>query len=278
MPRVVTSLAQRGWNAISRFFHSTYLYLERLTRPVVEQGGQTVSTPSPEVTGLSVSAYVQIAWHYIEGFLNGTYFVLTLLIITLLTLLGKYFTLVLRAVYVFFYYLTQHVNWDGKDIVREWTVFRDLPNIYIDRYYLWAVVCSPSMGLRDYRRWRKRRGLRWARPKVRTHFDVEERDPEAVYQMARRNWATVRRRGGPFLGQANPFDYVSDDEGNWESKDRAGEGRDGKEDVVRTEHVEQRGGDVAGLETGPDDVVKGPSVGRKEARRGAKKRKHKHKR
>jgi len=85
----VGALFRRSWDAVSRFIHSTYLYVERLTRPVVEQGGQHVSAPSPEVTTPGVSTYVEIAWHYVEGFMNGIYFLLELLIIKLLTLQKK---------------------------------------------------------------------------------------------------------------------------------------------------------------------------------------------
>ncbi|OIW24639.1 hypothetical protein CONLIGDRAFT_648771 [Coniochaeta ligniaria NRRL 30616] len=266
---VVGALVRRSCDAVSRFFRSIYLSLELLTRPVVEQGGQqTVSAPSPAaLTDPGISTYEQIALHYIERFANGIIFIAEFSV-KLFTLLGKYFALAFRAVYVFCYYLLQYANWDGKDVVREWVIFRDLPNMHIDRHYLWAVVCSPSMGLRDHRRWQRRRGIRWARPKIRTHVDVEERDPEETLRMIQRNAAKAQRRGGPFLGQQNPFEYVSDDEGNWEGK-----GKGKKEDVVETEHRE---GQSEPREPQPEpEAIKGPSIGRKEAKRGTKKRKPK---
>lgn len=261
------SPVRRGWDAIRLFFYSTYLYLERLTRPVVERGGQPVFAPTPDATTGGTDARV-IIYHYIEGLSNGTYFLAELLITRPLSLLGKGLYLALRAAIVFLYYLAQHVGWDGRGRgVREWTILRDLPNMHIDREYVWAVARSPSMGLRDYRRWRRRRGVRWAKPKVRQHggHPGEWADPDEAYRQERRNWETARRRGGPFLGQPDPFAYVSDDEGKWEGKK---EGKKEEDTVAETEHRDQ--GDE---ETG--DAKGQVTIGRKEAKKGAKKRKHK---
>jgi hypothetical protein len=263
MPRAVGASARRRWKAVTGFFYKIYVS-EYFTRPVVEHGGQAVIPPFREET------HLMVAWHYVRWLANGT--------IPLFATLGKYFIISLRAVYVFFFYLTQHIEWTGRDRVRQWTIFDDLTNVHWDWPYFFSVLRHPSLGLRDYRRWRKRKGLRFARPKIR-FVEFEFRDPEENWAMEDRNWDTANRRGGPFLGQDNPFDYVSDDEGGWEG-DRKGKGKATEEEVVgETEHREM--GDETGYAPGvemaeqADEPAQGVSIGRKEAKRGAKKRKGK---
>lgn len=272
MLRAIRASARRGWDAVGRFFRSIYVVLERLTRPVVQQGGQTLS-PAPEGTVTTTSAgstNLQIAWQYTRWLANGTYFVLDLLLgplirtcIPVFTLLGKHFIVSLRAVFIFLSYLVQYIDFTGKDKFHEWTLLTDLTNMHWDWPYFFSILRHPSLGLRDYRRWRSKRGLRWAKPKVKV-VDVEERDHEERWELEDRNWEIVRRRGGPLLGQDNPFDYVSDDECAWEG--------DGKKEKVlgEAEHREAEADTEQNREP-----VKRVSIGRKETRRGAKKRKGK---
>ena len=236
--------------------------------------------------------------YYIVGAANGIVYLLDRIFgpvyrhcLPFLALVGRYLALAIRVVYVFLYYLTQHISYTGTDRLREWTIYRDLANVHWDREYAWTIVCSPSLGVRDYRRWRKRKGLRFARPKVRV-VDAEWRDDqEEMWRMQEKNWEIVRLRGGPLLGQVNPMDYVSDDDDDDDDDDDEGEekkrgedkgkGKEKEVDVGETEHREER------LETGYAPGVqvveqqqgqqpgKGASVGRKEPKRGVKKRKGK---
>lgn len=283
MLSAVGASARRGWNAVGRFFHSIYLYLERLTRPVLEQGGQTLfpSSEARVTTTSDGSANLKIAWHCIRWSANSTYFLLILLLrplfrlcVSVFALLGKYFALSLRTAIVFVFYLSQHMNWTGTESIRQWTLLGNLVNIHWDSPYFFSILLNPSMGLRDYRRWRNRRGVRWARPSVRL-VDAEVRDCKERWELEDRNWETERQRGGPLLGQGNPFDYVSDDEDGWEGS---------RKHEVRgaAEHRQAEG--QTGYAPGVGVVVEEKqkpepanrvSIGRKEARRGAKKRKGK---
>lgn len=204
-------------------------------------------------------------------------------IIKLLALIGKYLALALRAVYVFFYYLANNVNrddmsWYRKEARHQFTLASELPFFvfYIttdDVRYALSCLVSPREGYRDFRRWRRRRRVRWAKPKIRSFVHEGGRDYDAEDALVQRNVAILRRKGGPMLGQKNPMDYISDDE----EEEVVGDEKNGIGKDI--EAGQNRGGDETGamkpeivmpVEIGP---VKGMSIGRKEPKRVNKKKK-----
>jgi hypothetical protein len=200
-------------------------------------------------------------WDFAGRFLRGTYRCLELLTgpvvrpcIKLLCLLGEQFALALRATYVFFYSLFVYINWYGGEAKHRWTLHSDLPfHIHVDIPYLIATARSPSKGIQDFKRWRRRKKVRWAKPKIHV-FDelLAYNTDEEAEQM--RKWTqaqTQRRRNG-----VDKYRHVSVDEENEESEDEYG-----KEDVGLTVHQAE--------------PVKPVSIGRKEPKRGHKKKRQK---
>jgi hypothetical protein len=159
--------------------------------------------------------------------------------------------------------------------------------MHIDMEYISACIREPSMALRDWRWWRKRKGVRFARPKVRKFVSYEQdiRDGEAEQRQYDLNTRKIVKRGLPLLGlQEGAADLLASDE----DEDEADKG---KKKVEKRRQLEK--GTLYHMETIPeededpavDSVGKtgeteaekrpGQSIGRKEAKRGAKKRKNK---
>ncbi|KAB5582919.1 hypothetical protein GE09DRAFT_285499 [Coniochaeta sp. 2T2.1] len=307
-------------STVSRYFGSSLKYLEDLGRSVVgqsvvEHGGQSSPTPDAGSKPTADNSEYTITttsttWH--SSFLSLLKTSYSHIIKPCLALLATAF----RALYVFLYYLTHNLSFTGRINPPEWTLLRDLPTMHLDRAYLLTLLTSPSVLVRDYRRWRRRKGIRFARPKIRTFVEQEEdgRDPDAEYEAEMRNRFKVLKRGGPHLGQENPFDYVSDDEDEWDSErarerrlwreletrqalergvveaglraewelkgegEKGGSGEKGVEGEERLEGKEEEGTveEHAGRpeDVGRErDVIVGPKIGRKEPKRGPKKRK-----
>ncbi|KAB5566268.1 hypothetical protein GE09DRAFT_1284084 [Coniochaeta sp. 2T2.1] len=316
------------WNPVEHeneidFTTKNLKYLEDLGLSVVGQGGQSSPHSStPDVVGKTPTADNSEYTHTTTSTTTWHSFLLSLLKTPYTHILEPSLALLataFRALYIFLYYLTHNVSFTGRRLTPpEWTLLRDLPIMHLDRAYLFTLLTSPSVLVRDYRRWRRRKGIRFARPKIRTFVEEEEdkRDPDAEYEAEMRNRLKVLKRGGPHLGQENPFDYVSDDEDEWDSEgarerrlwrdletrqalerrvveaglraerelrwdagevDGGGDGRgvEGKgfevEERVEGKEEEVKLEEHAGRDR---DVIAGPKIGRKEAKRGPKKRKN----